>query len=206
MIDIILIFEHAILREVLRDSLMLENDLCVVAETAYNDIGVQLASRLQPDLVLIEAGFSGKGPEATMDAIFAESPSSRIVVLNTDDCAASLRERDLAGTAAYVHRRATKTELLGAIRSTVEASPRGTHADRWTACLAGDSVQVPRLTPRELEVVALVATARSNREIAIELEISESTVKRHLHNVSRKVGAVSRLGIVNRVRKIASVD
>lgn len=189
-----------------------EPDLTVVAEAGDGASAVSLAATEAPDLVLMDIRMPGMdGIEATRRVV-AEHPGSRVLVLTTfdvDDLAfGALR----AGASGFLLKSARPDELVDAIRTvasgTAVVAPRVLRRmlDLFAPHLpaAGDApppedAPDPRLralTPRELEVLRLVAEGASNGEIAAELVVSETTVKTHVGNVFAKLGARDRVQAV----------
>lgn len=213
MTTVLLVDDQALLRVGFRLVIESEPDLQVVGEAADGRVAVEQVAALAPDVVLMDIRMPGMdGIEATRRVV-AEHPASRVLVLTTfdaDDLAfAALR----AGASGFLLKSASPGELVDAIRTvaagTSVVAPRVLRRmlDLFASQLpAGGDVAVrtdrepdPRLgtlTPRELEVLRLIAEGSSNAEIAATLVVSETTVKTHVGNVFAKLGARDRVQAV----------
>lgn len=192
MIRVLLAEDHAVVRAGLQELLDGAEDIEVVGAAADGLSAVELAAELQPDVVLCDLSMPGlDGIEATR-RILEESPETRVVILT----AFSERDRILgaldAGAVGYLLKDAAPEELFGAVRAAARGeSPLAPKAARvLLADRAGQrSVE---LTPRERDVLALVADGLPNKRIAQRLEISEKTVKAHLTRVFDRIGVTDR--------------
>lgn len=208
MIRVLLADDHEIVRLGLRAVLEDAEDIEVVGEVATAEAAISAAQAGGLDVLLMDlrfgAGVEGtrvmNGAEATA-AIKAsmEHPPKVLVVTNYDTDADILGAIE-AGAVGYLLKDAPPTELLAAVRSAAEGdsalSPMV--ADRLMT-----RVRTPRtsLTPRELEVLKLVAAGSSNREIGHSLMLSEATVKSHLVHIYDKLGVRSRTSAVAAARE-----
>jgi DNA-binding NarL/FixJ family response regulator len=188
--------DHPMLREGLVAVLGTQPDFEVVGEAADGDEVVRLARSLDPDVILLDLEMPGTdGVEALVNLRDADSRARTIVftAYDTDErILGSLR----AGARGYLLKGASRQEIFGAIR-TVRAGgsllePAVT--DRLLGRIDGEEnvAQNRRLTPRELEVLALLARGLKNSEIADQLYISERTVKFHVGSILAKLEAQNR--------------
>ena len=195
-IRIVIADDHALVREGTRRLLETHPDLRVVGETDRADEVVDLARSLSPDVVLLDVRLSGQsGIEATR-RISASLPRVRVLMVSVCDDADSVRGALAAGAAGYLLKTVSGQELSEAVR-TVAAGV--TVLDRalsgrlgWGQAPAAPKPRGRTLTPRELEVLRLIADGCQNREIASRLEISQRTVERHCDNIFLKMGVGSR--------------
>ncbi|MDR7330500.1 LuxR C-terminal-related transcriptional regulator [Corynebacterium guangdongense] len=208
MIRVLLADDHEIVRLGLRAVLEEAEDIMVVGEVATADAAISAAQAGGIDVILMDLRF-GAGVEGTKVTTGAaataaiknsmENPPKVLVVTNYDTDADILGAIE-AGAVGYLLKDAPPQELLAAVRSTAEGdsalSPMV--ADRLMT-----RVRSPRmsLTPRELEVLQLVAGGSSNREIGQELMLSEATVKSHLVHIYDKLGVRSRTSAVAAARE-----
>ncbi|QTE31038.1 response regulator [Pengzhenrongella sicca] len=211
MTTVLLVDDQALLRLGFRLVIESEPDLEVVGEAADGRVALDQVAALAPDVVLMDIRMPGMdGIDATA-RIVANHPGSRVLVLTTfdvDDLAfAALR----AGASGFLLKSARPDELLDAIRTvaagTAVVAPRvlrrmldlfASHLPAAGVVAADDGTD-PRLgalTPRELEVLRLIAEGASNTEIAAELVVSQTTVKTHVGNVFAKLGARDRVQAV----------
>ncbi|MFE3194151.1 response regulator [Nocardia sp. NPDC059240] len=201
MISVLVIDDHNMLRGALCEILDREGDITVVGQAADGRAGVDKARALQPDVVILDVEMPGDDVLTTLLALREVSPASRVLIVSMHQDMSLIRELVEHGIAGYLHKSARRETLLSAIRTAdsegevvVYVSWQEDRRTEENRAVAPDQA----LTARELEVVELVASARSNRQIANALGITEGTVKRHLRNIFGKLGAVSRLDMVNR--------
>ncbi|MFF9144219.1 response regulator [Streptomyces sp. NPDC055051] len=191
--------DHTLLRSALCTMLGKEPDLEVVGQAVDGPTTVRLASRLQPDVVLLDLEMPGPGPQATLRALRAVAPGARVVVLTMHDDGDLVQALLADGAAGYLHKSASRDMLLSAIHSTVAGGT--TVFTPWRPAVPprpADAPEPPVLTSREREVLECVAEAMSNRQIGRRLGITEGTVKRHLRNIFAKLEATTRLDAVNK--------
>ncbi|HHU66726.1 response regulator transcription factor [Corynebacterium sp.] len=208
MIRVLLADDHEIVRMGLRAVLEEAEDIEVVGEVATADAAVAAAQAGGIDVLLMDLRF-GPGVEGTRVTTGAEAtarikasmsnPPHVLVVTNYDTDADILGAIE-AGAVGYMLKDAPPAELLAAVRSAAEGDSALSPvvADRLMT-----RVRTPRtsLTPRELEVLTLVASGSSNREIGHELMLSEATVKSHLVHIYDKLGVRSRTSAVAAARE-----
>ncbi|HJD77803.1 two component transcriptional regulator, LuxR family [Corynebacterium pollutisoli] len=208
MIRVLLADDHEIVRMGLRAVLEEAEDIEVVGEVATADAAVAAAQAGGIDVMLMDLRF-GPGVEGTRVTTGAEAtarikasmsnPPQVLVVTNYDTDADILGAIE-AGAVGYMLKDAPPAELLAAVRSAAEGDSAMSPvvADRLMT-----RVRTPRtsLTPRELEVLTLVAAGSSNREIGHELMLSEATVKSHLVHIYDKLGVRSRTSAVAAARE-----
>src|SRR5690606_22989542 len=152
-----------------------------VGEATTVDEAVELSRILGPDLVLMDLRFTGDtrtGVDATRE-IRALDPAPYVLVVTNYDTDREILSAVEAGASGYLSRAAPRDELFAAVMSAAAGSTA--LSSRITSRLMGGiGTNGPPLTPRELEVLAAVATGRSNRDVAKDLFLSEATVKSHL--------------------------
>jgi len=189
--------DHAIVRKGLRALLATEADIDVVGEAANGRDAVADVARLRPDVVLMDLVLPElDGIEATRQ-ITAASPDARVLVLTsfaTDD---KVFPAIKAGARGYLLKDAGPDELVQAIRQVArgEASLHPSIARKVLTELARGSDRPPTpqpLTPREVEVVRLVARGLSNQQIAAALALSDATVRSHVSTILGKLHLASR--------------
>jgi DNA-binding NarL/FixJ family response regulator len=193
-IKVLLVDDHPVVREGLRGMLAAEPDLQVVGEAGGAAEAVAAVGRHEPDVVLMDLRMpGGDGVEATA-RVLARRPATRVVVLTTYETDADILRAVEAGAAGYLLKDATRQDLAQAIR----AAARGETvlAPSVAAKLVSRMRAPVDLSPREIEVLALVARGRTNAEIGRELFISEATVKTHLLRAFGKLGVGDRTAAV----------
>ncbi|QDB80447.1 response regulator transcription factor [Georgenia wutianyii] len=208
MTTILLADDQALLRRGFRMVLETEPDLRVVGEAADGRVALQQVASLAPDVVLMDVRMpGGDGIEATR-RIVAAHPATRVLVLTTFDLDEYAFGALQAGASGFLLKNAEPAELIRAVRAVAAGDavvePRVTQlllglvADRLHARGRAEEKD-PRLadlTPRETEVLRLVAAGMTNGEIAAELHLSTTTVKTHVGNLLAKLGLRDRVQLV----------
>jgi len=204
MIRLLLSDDHPVVRAGIRALLESEADLDVIGEAATAEEAVRLAATADVDLVLLDLQFPGamQGAEATR-RIRSRDGAPRVLVLTNYDTDADILGAIEAGASGYLLKDAPPAELVAAVRAAAvgESALAPAVSSRLDASLAGGE----RLTVREAEVLTLVATGRSNRDIGRELFLSEATVKSHLVHIFAKLGVGSRTAAVARARELGAI-
>jgi DNA-binding NarL/FixJ family response regulator len=196
-IRLLLVDDHPVVRKGTRDLLDGEADFRVVGEAGSGEEAIVRARELTPDVILMDVSMPGmNGIEATRQ-IKAERPQQNVLVLTSYDDDAYVFALLEAGAAGYLLKNASEDELLGAVRA-VAAGESALHPsvarkvlERFSAG-ATSSPPLDTLSPRELEVLRIAATGRTNKEIARDLDISPRTVQVHLANIFSKLDVGSR--------------
>ena len=208
MIRVLLADDHEIVRLGLRSVLEGAEDIEVVGEVATAEAAVSAAQAGGIDVLLMDlrfgAGIEGtrvmNGAEATAAIRRAMTNPPKVLVVTNYDTDADILGAIEAGAVGYLLKDAPPTELVAAVRSAAEGDSALSPvvADRLMT-----RVRTPRtsLTPRELEVLKLVAAGSSNREIGVALMLSEATVKSHLVHIYDKLGVRSRTSAVAAARE-----
>jgi two-component system, NarL family, response regulator LiaR len=197
-IGVLIVDDHAVVREGLRTFLELQDGLEVVGEAADGLEGVEQARRLQPTVILMDLVMPKLDGVAAMRALREQAPHSRVIVLTSFLDDERLLPAIQAGAAGYLLKNVEPSELARAIRAAErgEAIIDPTAAARLVEAIAENSRTVvaepERLTRREREVLELIAAGRSNKRIAFELGISEKTVKTHVGHLLAKLGVTDR--------------
>ena len=199
-IRVVIADDHAIFREGLRKLLEGAGDIVVIGEAGDGDEAVQLLNKLKPDVLLLDLRMPNKDGLGVLEEMNGQSEQTRVILVtegeNEHDVVRAMR----LGARGVVWKQSASALLLKSIRK-VYAGEIWLD-NRMTAELidafkkssdAGVRREKPLLSPREREIVQLVAQGFRNREIAEKLFISEQTVKNHLHNIFDKLGVSDRL-------------
>ena len=200
MIRVLLADDQRLVRAGFRMILSSEPDLQVVGEAADGLEAVELARALQPDVVLMDIRMPRlNGIDATTQLQRLDAPP-RVLVLTTFNLDQYVYEALKAGASGFLLKDAPEQQLLAAIRTVVEGvalfAPEVTRqlVDTLTRPrpAASTPAELATLTPRELEVLRLVARGLSNHDLAHELHLTEATVKTHIARILTKLGLSSR--------------
>jgi len=204
-IRLLLADDHPVVRAGLRALLGAEPDLRVVLEAGTAEEAVALAAAGDVDVVLMDLQFGGamQGAEATR-RVRAVAGAPRVLILTNYDTDADILGAIEAGASGYLLKDAPPAELIAAVRAA--AAGQSALAPAIVTRLA-DRSRVPegRLSPREVEVLGLVAAGRSNRQIGQDLFLSEATVKSHLVHIFGKLGVSSRTSAVASARASGTI-
>jgi DNA-binding NarL/FixJ family response regulator len=198
--SIVLVDDHVVVRDGLREILDAQCDLVVIGEAGDSAAAVAAAARHHPDVVLLDVQIPGDDVTVTVRRIHDVSPSTAIIILSMYDGPALLRDLLALDICGFLLKSATRQELLTAIRNAGLAdAPVLLAVSRRSLSQVRATVPAqPALSHREREVLQLVGQAMSNAQIAGRLCMSEATVKRHMRNIFHKLGAVSRIDAVNK--------
>jgi NarL family two-component system response regulator LiaR len=196
LIRVLIADDHAVVRQGLRTYLELQPDIDVVAEAADGDAAVGEAARLAPDVVLLDLVMPRLDGVAATRLLRERAPAARVIVLTSFGEDERLFDALRAGAVGFLLKDTEPAELVRAIRSAhAGQSPLSpATATRIVAELArgGRPRAAELLTPRELEVLRLIAQGRSNKRIALELGVAEKTVKTHVGHMLGKLGLSDR--------------
>ncbi len=192
-VRLLLVDDHELVRAGLRTFLGLQPDIEVVGEAASGEQALALVPRLAPDIVLLDLVLPGLSGLEVVRRLRAAHPAVKVIVLTSYAGEESVLPAVRAGVAGYLLKDVGPAELADAVRA-VHAG--GASLDPGVAATVLRDVSAPRpadaLTPREREVLRLIARGRSNRLIARDLALSEKTVKAHVSAVLAKLGVTDR--------------
>ncbi|WP_406030110.1 response regulator transcription factor [Nocardioides sp. NBC_00163] len=195
-IRVVLVDDHPVVRAGVRALVDAQDDLDVVGEAADSAQAVAVVGETWPDVVLMDLSL-GDGPGgAETTRLVRELPSPpHVLVLTTYDTEADVLEAVDAGAAGYLLKDAPPDELFRAIRGTARGETVLAPSVA-TRLLQRAASPVPKVSPREVEILRLLARGLGNKEMARELLVSEATVKSHLSHIYTKLGVDTRAGAV----------
>ena len=195
-IRVLVVDDHAVVREGLRGFLELQEGIEVVGEAVDGRDAVEAAARLLPDVILMDLVMPRLDGVAAMRLLRESVPDARVIVLTSFLDDETLLPALRSGAAGYLLKNAEPQELVRAVRAAHagEALLDPVVAARLMETIAADGGRGPldRLTPREREVLVLIARGFPNKRIARELTLSEKTVKTHVGHVLAKLGVSDR--------------
>jgi DNA-binding NarL/FixJ family response regulator len=196
MIRVLIVDDHPVVREGLRGMLEADPGISVVGEAGSGDEAVVRDRELTPDVVLMDLRMPGGDGVSAITRILKARPDGRVLVLTTYETDQDIVRAVEAGAAGYLLKDTSRADLLAA----VAAAARGeTVLSPSVATRLVTRMRAPvaeSLSPRETEVLSLVARGLSNAEIGRALFISETTVKTHLLRVFGKLGVSDRTAAV----------
>src|SRR5580704_17519600 len=203
-ISVLIADDHRLFREALR--VVLERECDVVGEAASGEEAAALATRIRPDIVLLDVGMPGVGGLNAAHRLAKQAPSSKVVILSQHEDEEYVIEAMVeAGAAGYLVKTDAAAELLSALRAVAAGrsylssavapavlarlkNPRG--------AAAGVGVSAVKLTRREREVLSLIGEGATSKEIAARLGISPKTAQVHRDNLKQRLNAKSTAAIV----------
>ncbi|MCG8519954.1 MULTISPECIES: two-component system response regulator NarL [Marinobacter] len=200
--SILLIDDHPLLRQGIKQLVDLEDDMEVVGEASNARDGIALARDIEPDLILLDLNMPEMNGIDTLKALRADEIGSRIIIFTVsdheDDVVAALR----AGADGYLLKDMEPDDLVPQLRQA--ALGRMAISDRLTALLAEalrsqkpetERADYASLTPREKDILKLIAEGLSNKMIGRKLNISDGTVKVHVKHLLKKLKLRSRVEV-----------
>lgn len=211
-IRILLVDDQALFREGLRTLLSVQGDLEVVGEAGNGEEALRLALNLRPAIVLMDLQMPVLDGVAATRRLHESLPECRVIVLTTFDDDEYVFEGLRAGAVGYLLKDAPSAKLIEAIRAAArgESFLEPSVAAKVVAEFTRLANQTPRvaaslvepLSEREREILRLVASGASNREIAAKLVIAEGTVKNHVTNILAKLDVKDRTQAALRAREL----
>ncbi|THV37111.1 response regulator transcription factor [Glycomyces buryatensis] len=189
-IRLLLVDDHPVVRQGLRAYLELEADLQVVGEASGGEEALESIASLSPDVVLLDLKMPGLDGQGVLERLGKDAP--RVLVLTSATDVERVPAAIAAGAAGFVYKDIDPDALTAAIR-TVHAGQALLSPAALRGLMSGTSASAaPELTPRESQVLGLIAKGQTNRQIARALGVSEKTVKTHVTNLLRRIDAADR--------------
>jgi NarL family two-component system response regulator LiaR len=196
-ITVLVVDDHAVVREGLRTFLQLQDGLEVVGEAGDGEEAVRQAEQLRPDVILMDLVMPRLDGVGAMQELRRRLPGSRVIVLTSFADDDRLLPAIQAGAAGYLLKNVQPQELAREVRAAhagealLDPAVAARLVDAIAAQAPGEQ-PAERLTPREREVLELIGRGLSNKRIARELGVAEKTVKTHVGHVLAKLGVADR--------------
>jgi len=181
--------DHPLLREGIAALIASQPDMRLVAEVSTGREAIEAFRRVRPDVTLMDLQMPEMGGIDALIAIRGEAPAAKVIVLTTYGGDALAQRALKAGAHAYILKGLVRKELLDTIRAVHNGLKR---IDPDVATQLAYHMGNEGLSPREIEVLSLVAAGNSNKLVATQLGITEDTVKAHLKSIMAKLGANDR--------------
>jgi two-component system nitrate/nitrite response regulator NarL len=198
-VRIAVIDDHTLFRRGITALLSRVPDFEIVGEAADGFEGIKAVAACRPDVVLLDLNMPGLSGVETTQAILREAPGTHIVVLTVSEEAEDLMTVLRAGALGYLLKNIDSDFLVDSIRSAANGdsvmSPEMTGKLLRELRAGTDTAAGPELSPREREIVVCLTRGASNKEIARELGVAESTVKIHVQHILRKLDLSSRVQV-----------
>ena len=202
--DVLLVDDHKIMRDGIKAILSRGDEFRVVGEAETGTDAVQFVKKLRPDMVLLDIGLPGLNGVETTAEILRYHPECKIVILSMYDDENSVVSAIRSGARAFILKKASDTDLLEALRMVARGgaylSPQV--SDRLlTRIQKGDLESkappsaLEALSPRELQVLRMVAEGKTSKEIAVMLDLREQTVRSYRKSMMKKLGVNNVAGL-----------
>jgi len=198
MIRVLVVDDHPVVRHGLVSMLRWEQDLTLVGEAADGAEAVRLIMEQQPDVVLLDLRLPQLSGIEVMRRVRPQAPGTRFLVLTTYDTDEYIAPALAAGAQGYLLKDAEPEDLYRAIRALMEggAALEPKVAARVLGHLSEERAN-EELSEREMEVLRLLPSGASNKAIALQLGLSENTIKSHISHIFGKLGVQSRAEAVS---------
>lgn len=202
-IRILLVDDHAVLREGLHALLSDEPDLEILDEASNGEEALILVDQLHPDVVLMDISMPGLDGIKTAQVLINNHPHIRIIILTVHEDLSFLKTAIQAGVSGYIPKRATRAEIVNAIH-VVQRGDVYIHTKLTRTLLKevsqrhmSNETSLEALSPREIEVLRYIVRGYTNRQTAEALGLSVRTIEGHRASLLKKLGLRSRLELVN---------
>ena len=188
-IRILAVDDHPLLRGGIAALIAAQPDMQLVAEASSGEEAVEQFRRHRPDIALMDLQMKGMSGIEAIIAIHAEFPTAKIIVLTNLEGDALAHRALKAGAQAYLLKGSMRMDLPETVRSVCKGAKA---IDSDVAVRLAEHVSDERLSPREIEVLSLIAAGNSNKMISAQLGLSEETTKAHVKNIIAKLQAHDR--------------
>lgn len=201
-IRLLIIEDNRILREGLKSILKPHRDIRIIAESGKSESTILKIHKLKPNVILLDLGLRSQNSLGLVEIVKKEFPDSKVIIMDLVPVQSDIVRFIKAGASGFILKDATLDELLATIRAVAEGIqvlPAHFHDSLFTkiieyAIKSGKSelVNAVRITKREKEILVLISESITNKKIAGKLNISEFSVKSHVHNILEKLALRTR--------------
>lgn len=203
-IRVLIVDDHTLFRSGIKSLLQRHEEFEVVDEAGDGLEGIKRAKSLQPDIVLLDLHMPGISGKEAVKLIVEEVPGTNVLMLTVSEDAEDLIDTLRAGATGYLLKNIDTEALVDAIRRAANGesvvSPQmtaklvqGVRGQQKSAAPPATVTDLEKLSPREREILACLSRGESNKEIARDLDLAESTVKIHIQNIFKKLHLSSRV-------------
>lgn len=195
--NILLVDDHPMLRKGVAQLISLEENLTIMGEVSSGDEAIKFAIEYSPDIVLLDLNMKGLTGIETLSALKRANVRSKVIIFSVSDSETDVLQALKFNADGYLLKDSEPEELIEKINHAIKGE--FVISEPLTQILAkslrprGQENTIQTLTPRELENLKLIASGKSNKEIARKLGIAEATVKVHNKNLFKKLGLKSRV-------------
>ena len=203
MIRVLTVDDHPLLRDGIAALIGSEEDMELIGEASNGREGLDLFRKFRPDVTLMDLQMPEMNGIDAIGAIRGEFPEARIIVLTTHPGDVQVSRALKAGARAYLMKGELRKELLETIRAVHAGQKR---LSSKVAAEIAEHVTDSGLTPREIDVLRLVAAGNANKEVGARLSLTEVTIKSHMKNILAKLGANDRTHAVTIALKRGIID
>lgn len=195
--DVLLVDDHKIMRDGIKAILRHTEEFRVVGESEDGTDAVQYCRRSKPDIILMDIGLPGLNGVETTQEILRHNPEARIIILSMYDDEHSVVSAIRAGARAFVLKKASDSDLIDALRTVAKGgsylSPQVSdrllnRIQRGNLEAKSPDAVLEGLSPRELQVLRLVAEGKTSKEIAVMLDLGLQTVRSYRKTMMKKLG------------------
>lgn len=214
-IRILLVDDQELFRQALNTLLSVQPDFEVVGQAANGEESLRLAAQHHPHVILMDLRMPVMDGVTATQRLRVQIPDCRVIVLTTFDHDEDVYEGLRAGAVGYLLKDVSAEKLFEAIRAaargeyflqpSITAKVVSEFARLSRPAISGATELITPLSAREMEILRLVATGASNKEIGEQLVITEGTVKNHLSNILNKLGARDRMQAVLKARELGLI-
>jgi DNA-binding NarL/FixJ family response regulator len=203
MIRVLTVDDHPLLRDGIAALIGSEEDMELIGEASNGREGLDMFRKFRPDVTLMDLQMPEMNGIDAIGAIRGEFPEARIIVLTTHPGDVQVSRALKAGARAYLMKGELRKELLETVRA-VHAGQKRLSSE--VAAEIAEHVTDSSLTPREIDVLRLVAAGNANKEVGALLSLTEVTIKSHMKNILAKLGANDRTHAVTIALKRGIID